>query len=690
MYNEDFIYDFSENKYNYVLPQNSTPGTQPSSSEIILKESRLKEIADAYIHQYDNPTYLETLAFKESLDHYILRKLHTSTDFKNSAAFKSYCKYLRYIIINRRGEGNRCLECNTNALLNDPEGRKIFLSMFDNTFRAEFEKVKKANDVLFEQIFSKMKRNEHLSQQEMNYLGDYLYTNRAISQDIHKEYVKYLISEMQNNPQISSSPQIVAGFISYMPKKFGRGCEDRRIFFTNGMANSTGRYIISELDTIQREDINLPKNKKRIQINTAYSSGGLKCISIGNQNCQLDLRSDQSLFKSRGFKQKDLYWMAMVCFHELTHQYQKNQIKNPRFNSSGFSQIVRMLTTREDYSNNHDNYEIEIEADETSWEMMSKLILEAQKDRRKAEEQFSRCILNKKAVYGRRTFTTKRGYDDNKYFKHDMELIHQKLEDPNELAYFQKNQKTIPMMQMAFTETGEINSSILFEANIASNDEAGVSANIMGSELAAYILTEKYSSVVDYIKNNDLTEANALHLLQNIYGAYHTEKTYIRELHQLEEKIKNDREKAAKESQDSQNPKTNPILENNDPYNLQYEETVHHFDMTNIREKYLQKFKSIADLAYKERQLCYLIQSKYPTYPMEEYTGNGKYAMWNYQDAFDLLYNHSKGVVEESEVADVIAMYAKTKDPVLTKLALQTKSVLTSSGQATNQAQTTK
>lgn len=58
MYNNKYINDFNEEMYLKYL-------AHPEA---------LKEIADAYINQYQNPTYDSTIAFKESLDHYVLKK----------------------------------------------------------------------------------------------------------------------------------------------------------------------------------------------------------------------------------------------------------------------------------------------------------------------------------------------------------------------------------------------------------------------------------------------------------------------------------------------------------------------------------------------------------------------------------------------------------------------------------------
>ena len=101
-------------------------------------------------------------------------------------------------------------------------------------------------------------------------------------------------------------------------------------------------------------------------------------------------------------------------------------------------------------------------------------------------------------------------------------------------------------------------------------------------------------------------------------------------------------------------------------------ETHTNFDYNNIKNKYLEKFKNVASLVYKERELVSIINKKYPQYNIEQIS-DPKYAYWNYQDMFNHLYNISSGFVKYDDLKNIIEAYEKSGDPVLEDIATQTK-----------------
>ena len=85
----------------------------------------------------------------------------------------------------------------------------------------------------------------------------------------------------------------------------------------------------------------------------------------------------------------------------------------------------------------------------------------------------------------------------------------------------------------------------------------------------------------------------------NIYNTYHLEKKYINSLSKLDF---------------SQLEGTHTNFDYNNPVTL--------------RKKYLEKFKNVADLVYKERELITIINRKYSEYHIEELF-SPKSAIWN-------------------------------------------------------------
>ena len=618
--NISFVSTFKTDTYNSVLDN-------PSS---------LNEIADAYINQYSNPTYDLPLAFKESLDHYVLQQLKTNPDFTKTNYFKNYMIYLHTIYVNRTGKTGYRLEYNTNILFADKEIRNILLSYYNEESRNKILNVIEDNNSRIEYLADKIKSKEKLSQMELDYLGDYLYTRRDLDSDLHKNYVKYIMNEMKNNPQIKSSPEMIAAFISYLPKVFGDGCEDSRVYLTNGYL-SNGKILPSDA-------------KDNADYHGMYSWGD-SFIAVDKNFLNLSLTSDESLNKSRTMNNHDLYWMCMVIFHELTHQYQTKQMANPEFNSSGLAMIIsRLIHDRKDYRNNHDSYEIEIEADENAWRKMFGFILkytecDTEEDYKVRNEKLEKCKINEKAVYARRTFLTKSNSTQvMNYVTQDIRMICDKLLNDTEYQeYFKDMWHRYPMLQKLFSEDGNINTSVLFEEKLTSNKVGGIDSNITGCEIAEFITTNCYKSLKNHLMMNNLSRDQIINLYQNLYNCYHLDKMFVREL-------------------------SNVDLN-------QYDETHHNFDLKNIRSKYLEKFKNVADLVLKERAIATFLKHKYPNMDIDQIF-KYKYPIWNYLDMFTFLNNASKNGIKLEEIEAVLTKYESTKDKVLTYLASETRKIL--------------
>lgn len=635
MFNEKYIRDFSEKSYlDYLNDRNA-----------------LKEISDSYINQYSSPTYDCTIAFKESLDHYILKQIKTNPFFLKTHYFKNYLDYINYTFSNRISSANMQLEYNTNIIFNNPEAKKILLSFYNENTQSKLKEIIDMNNKRINAIYNKMCNKEKVTQDELNLIGDYLYTKKEFSSEIYHKYIEFLLNDMSNNLEVKNSPQIIAAYIAYLPKIFGDGCENSRILLTNGYASQNSSILPNVLNNVIRQEQGKSNNDKTIKNLGLYSSGD-KYISVAKNQLDFSLISDKSLNNSRTMTNKDIYWISMVCFHELTHQYQVRHMKDEKFNSSGLSMIMRnLIFNGNDYNNNHDSYEMEIEADENSWKKMYDFIFNFRlkrainNDRKIVEEQLKKCTKNKKAVYSRRTFLTKKDEkDDTNYFETDMNFILNNFkQDHNYSKYFKKLWPIYPMMQKLFTESGQMKTTILFDENITSSNYSGLDNNIMSSEISNYILTKGYNSLKEHIIKDDLSEKKIENLFMNIYNTYHLNKMYVQELSKVD-------------------------LE-------QYNETHHNYDLSTIRTKYLEKFKEVSSLIYKERELVSIIGKKYPQYDIEKYA-NPKYANWNYNDMFEYLYNASNGVIDPSEIEDVITVFENSKDTVLTNLANKTKEML--------------
>ena len=203
--------------------------------------------------------------------------------------------------------------------------------------------------------------------------------------------------------------------------------------------------------------------------------------------------------------------------------------------------------------------------------------------------------------------------------------------------------KRYPMFGKIFDENGNIKTKILFEINFTSKNEFGNDENIMACEISNYILSHGYNTLKYHLINDYFSKEQVKNLLMNVYNTYHLQKKYVNSLSKIDF---------------SQLKETHSNIDYN--------------DQNILISKYLEKFKNVASLVYKERELVSIINKKYPQYNIEQIS-DPKYAYWNYQDMFNHLYNISSGIVKYDDLKNIIEAYEKSGDPVLKDIATKTK-----------------
>ena len=645
MFIEKYINDFDERLYIDFL-------TNPN---------KLEELGNAYIHQFDNPTYDCTIAFKESLDHYVAKQYLKNPAFINDEKCKNYMIYLNNIFSKRVTIGNNQLEYNTNIIFRNEKLKNAFLSFYSPDVKLKLETIINYNNSLINSINKQIKEGKKLSQHQLNFIAEYYYTKRDLDDINYSKFIEYLLNN--DNTHINNSPQIIAAYIAYLPKIYGDGCEYSRAILSNGIYKSRNLKNI-----ILPNEIEKYKGMRKLKKHGFYSLGD-KYISMSWDFLQnLNLNTDLSLNISRTMagnsnnylteeekeeakKCNDLYWISMATFHEMTHQLQNNSMMSKEFNSSGLAQLIK-ITKRNDTDNtlNHDSIESEIEADEVAWDKMYSFInkykLNSKNpivDKKDVKEQLHKCIQNKESVFARRAIQTKFNSNE-RFFATDIKEIKYNIDtNENYKSYFKKIIEYYPMMSKIFDESGNVKTTIMFDNNLTSKNNTGNDENIMSCELSDYILNEEYSVLKSHLINDTLSKNQITNLMMNIYNTYHLEKKFINSLSKLDFS--------------------------------QLKETKINFNYNNqatLQKKYLEKFKNVANLVYKERELVTIINKKYPEYKIEEFS-NPKYAYWNYQDMFNHLFKAFNGNVEYDMISDILTKYESFGDPILSGLANETK-----------------
>ena len=263
------------------------------------------------------------------------------------------------------------------------------------------------NISILREIHNKLKKEEQLSKEEIDIYADYLYSSRDFSKDKGKLFVEYILNNADKY-NIKSSPTIIGAISSYLPQEYSLDDEIKNVRFF--IANKDGS----------------------IPTRIAHSSRMYKyCVFQKDYIENTSLNSADSILKSRTLKNNDIYWLIFVCFHELTHQYQKNELASGNFSSANISRAINEILTKympkvqyksgtttrmlTDYKINHDSDEIEIQADEEGWRQLRRFIkvhlkqelLYRQIDGKKVSLWMT-ADNNASNVASRRTFTMKK------------------------------------------------------------------------------------------------------------------------------------------------------------------------------------------------------------------------------------------------------------------------------------------
>ena len=662
MFNQIYINDFNENKYleylkspkkleflkkKYLLQyiDNSSSIDRLKTIEKKSTELRKQGINDSEeLHNLsreykfirdNNCSDAEALAFKESLDHYVLKRILEDKSFIETKEFENYWNYIKELTIERKfsiGNKDYYLEFNTNIVFRNPNIRQMIFNKFLSTNNIiNNEKLISNNNNIINQIITRLKKREKVSQNELDFIGDYIYTSRDFSNDIAETFVEYMFNEIENNPTIKQSVPIMGAITSYFTQCYTK--DDR-------VKNS--RMFISDFE-------------RSIRNNIAFSSGiGKYCVFEKPFILKTSLISKNSLKKSRTFKENDLYFLMMVSFHELTHEYQKNKSKDKVCTSSGLAYIVKNVLYKalskidingrfiSEYMKNHDSTEYEIEADEEAWRQCSSFIARhcrqyAYKHGKKSSMELElMCKKNADEVAARRTFSLKQNEDGSleSYttydIRHMVEIVKQ---NPNILREY-------PMLKTYFNDSGYLKVESIF-TNITDSNGTGLDVNNSGLEFATYMINYGSNTILKTIASGKLTKMQIDNLMINVYNVIHQNILKVRGL----EKV------------------------NLDNFN----ETHHKNDLKkNYNSIFNHNFIECSKQIYYSLQFMYQIRKSYPNINTSKYF---EYYNKYYIGYFGELFGKIKGI-KKQELIEICNKYDASNAPELIELSNYIKAQL--------------
>lgn len=621
MYNQVYINDFTDNYYKHYL-------NNPNKLSIIESE---------YLKQYADNSDALLLAFKESLDHYVLQQILKDENYINSREFQNYLNYIMHIVEEKRQniEGKIYnIELSTNIVFrNDNIRKNIFNKYYNEKTINSFENHINSTKEHINVICRKMVNRERVSQDEINLVGDYIYSSRNFTNNIGKIYAEYIFNEITPDSNIKMSLPMLGALTSYFSQ-----CHS----VDDEIKNS--RTFIANFDN-KKEDI-------------AHKSGSRRyCYFSKKYFGKASLIKDDSMNTSRiiysNHENVDLYHLLMISFHELTHDHQHNEGARKSLSSSGIAFIVKDVLNKNlkgylkldkngnpinitEYSENHDSTEYEIQADEEAWRQCRKFI--ATHCRQYAYKHYlnssiaisreNKCYQNEQAIRARRAFSLKKDKEGKTlyYLLYDIKnLVAITQEHPSILEKY-------PALKAYLDSSGNLDTSILFTTNITSKDNAGLNADNTGLEFATYMLDFENDEILEKISSGKLTEKQILNLILNIYNVMHQNVLKIRDFAKTDKKG--------------------------------YFKTNHNYDLKKDSDKvYNYFFEKNALETYNAMKILSSINRIYPQIDVSDYNETKYYTSYFYE-----LLSKTKNINLE-KIQAICDKYNNSKNPILLELS---------------------
>ncbi len=541
------VYDQKDNSHD------TKQGQKRSFESILSKHESLVVLRDNYLEQYNDNSrsVAEALSVKDELDQYILEQLSgkDAANFARSPEFESYSHYI-YSVARKKAriiDGRKFYpEFTTNPILRNPKFRSLILANINlgDKARSVEQTIESSSNYYvqtLENINSRLEKRADVSQDEVDAVGDFLYCSKQYKSKLATNYAGYLFNEGRKRNDLKASTEICGALTNYFAHEDTRDprLKDTRIYLAN-------------FESYDR------KRKRLIPAQRGVSYGNV--VILGQKYAtNIDLRSDEGLQRSRQSSFTDLYSLMMVTYHELTHSYQALQMNDGEHNSSAMSMILNRIlrgntsvcfpvvdanlhTVRDKngdtlttnyYGANHDNDEMEIEADEESWKQCRKFIRKHERlynqnnpdqdASRITSEHLRRCIKNAEEVAGRRSFTLKVNEDgvEMPYIQYDIEQLSKSIQQSPDLL------RTYPQLARYFDNSGNIRPEIFFRSEIAGTDFNGITSTTdnFGVEIATYaLLSGKMSNtLVDYVSDprHDISQEQTKTCLINLWNTLH-------------------------------------------------------------------------------------------------------------------------------------------------------------------------
>ena len=422
LYNENYIDDFTEKEYLETLSDNG----------------KLFKLANDYLLRYKSDSKDldgRTIMFKESLEHYILKRISEDESFIDSNEMKNYLKLFATVY------NTNSSEMNTIIIFKD---EKIREKIIDKYFKGKRDNIIvkwNENSRKVKSIVKKIQYFDKISQQELDYTCNYLGRLRTNNEDTINIMMRFIFGRMRDS-DLKFSSHVQEFVLSYLP------------FFYNENEIKDVRYVLCDRYEQDRKN------------NPGVSSANQSIVRMNKTVFKnVNIRSIEDSKVERKRIGSDITFFMIVAFHEITHQLQRKRMRYRKFDNHGMGYIMCTVLNSElnDYVCNHDTTEIEMDANEFGWMKCEEFYKKFYEGIDK-EKLLENCRTNTKTSRMRRSFAFKKDSND-KYIptpRYDVEKLRQCIvKNPKYLEMF-------PMLKKFFTEKG-VRVSFLGDGNVSNS-----------------------------------------------------------------------------------------------------------------------------------------------------------------------------------------------------------------------------
>lgn len=472
LYFDEYVETYSESEYINVL----------------LKKFYLDGIGFYYANRYVDDVKLvdgldiKIVLFKESLDHYVAKKISIDNNFINGDLFKNYIRHIGNIA------KSDPTEYITNIVFHDDEIKE---KIFEKYFTDQVPLLKKSEENTasrFKYIFDKIEKEEDVTQEEIDFVSSFLARMKFDIDDASNLLLKYIFGKMRNT-ELNFSYPVQEFVLSRLPF----------IYSTYSLAGC-------------RIDIATHSRAEAVSGAGRSNDKFKNCLINRGEYKNISLKSINDSKEHRKAKGTDFTHFMIVAFHELTHQYQNLKSKEDALNDIGVSKVIAQCLRKylNDYTalGNHDNSPLEIDADKYGW-IESLFFYQRYLSGDDKEELIENCKKNIQTATDRRALACKCNPKTLNY------MLYDDYDVMNLYALINKHHEILnkyPMLNHVFkysyqTHKCSFNMDVLFENNFDKE-------NIM-EFIDYYFVFNKRDELIKCIKENPPDMSKIVFLLSN-------------------------------------------------------------------------------------------------------------------------------------------------------------------------------